>query len=149
MTRYRYRYRYRSWCNWGLLGSRSGSPTWPCRSAHHSIPVPILTDGLLEVLDDLLGLVLVGLQLGRQEIRVELLHMRQREVGTETILKYQYWIPGTWLLYVWIKDSDPNTGIRGTKIISDWFFKSIGPGSGFIQVPVQFHIVGGGPGSKA
>jgi hypothetical protein len=42
-----------------------------------------LTDGLLEVLKDELCFGLVRLDLGGQEVRVELLHMRQRKVRAE------------------------------------------------------------------
>jgi hypothetical protein len=45
----------------------------------------LLTDGLLEVLKDELSLGLVRLDLGGQEVRVELLHMRQGKVRAENI----------------------------------------------------------------
>ncbi len=44
-----------------------------------------LTDGFLKVLKDELCLGLVRLDLGGQEVRVELLHMRQGEVRAENI----------------------------------------------------------------
>jgi hypothetical protein len=46
-----------------------------------------VTDGLLEVLDHLLRLGLVRLELRGQEVRVELLHVRQGKVRTENTKK--------------------------------------------------------------